>query len=72
MVGYNKRIHQAKESLIDNFNEVALTFKEINAFTLEVLGLAILLGGEHPDLVVLVECDIDVNFASVHTLNFKK
>ena len=45
-----------------------LTLEEVNAFRLEVLSLAVLLGRQHADLVVLVERDVHIDFA-FHTFS---
>ena len=43
-----------------------LTLQKIYAFTLQIFGLSVFVRGEDTDLVVLVERDVDVYFASVH------
>ena len=45
-----------------------LTFKKIYALRFEVFSLSILLGGEYSYLIILIECDIDVNFSRLHNL----
>lgn len=49
----------------DHVVEVHDLLQKVDALTLQILSLAVLVGGENADLVVFVKCNVHVNF-TVH------